>query len=864
MPNELALQTLQGEIEPREGTPRRGVLASVGAAVKAVASVLPYAGSGGSGGAYGGGVNYVGFSSGPQNMLTGASYGASGYGGTPNARKDWSALAGDLLNNTVVAACVARLSDALAVPPATLEEKSGTQWKAIDHPCISLLNNPTGDGADYSGADMWGFTIGQEITRGACYWVPEFNASGEPIQLRLDLQGWRAIPGRERLIEKYVCQIDSREVERAQDKIIHFRPALSPWNPRDGYTALRTGAREIAGDNAAAEYNAALLDNAAVMSLLLSLGDSGVNQAVTGPQWQEMLKTLRRDFQGGGAGRVGGFDFPVKVDKVAYSPDEMQISSLIAGYEYRICALIGIDPMVLGLGSGTQQKTYANLAEALTDFWERGVVPRHDRHASQLTAQYLPLWKLDIDKYRIRFDYAGVPALSENTDALYGRIGTAYKTGLLDLKQARAIIKLNGEDADEAKYEGVFYKPPSSAPLPAEPGADSSPGSVSGSEEMKRFDHNQPRDEEGKWTVIRGQRVSITGKSLKSEKDIMDAASLHDVTHEGRDVLLKAFRNSTITTDDHLLRAIAHAKDVGGEHTQDKAVWEQAVKAHGNGGSHEGRHHWRDWAPTDERLTDAHNRAYGNSFRGMRDANAPLHGERPKSRLLQQLQARTSARLAEVEHYFGKALAELKAEWNEAEHPRADNGEFGSGGASVSPLSEKAQRAKDAHKMVDKTIQRYAEEHNEPRFAQEIGGKSYNDSEPVDVGITKPGGGFAHGIELKTMVDNKNNKITMKSSAMAKKKAWQEEAGAPFHTVVLDDHKVFNANGEGQHDESKRQIYYKRGAGSFRVDLMHPVKDQAELKQLLDTPDAELPKAAQPSATWKTIQGVASKRPAKG
>ncbi len=158
--------------------------------------------------------------------------------------------------------------------------------------------------------------------------------------------------------------------------------------------------------------------------------------------------------------------------------------------------------------------------------------------------------------------------------------------------------------------------------------------------------------------------------------------------------------------------------------------------------------------------------------------------------------------------------------------------------------SEKALRAKAAHKLVDKTIQRYAEEHNEPAFAKDIGGLSFKDNEPVDV-VLGDGGIVKHGIELKTMVDNGNNKITMKRSAMERKAQWEKDNKATFHTVVIDDSAVFNANGEGKHDVSKRRLFYRRGYGSFRVGSMHEVKNLAELKKLLDTANNQLPPAAQ-------------------
>jgi hypothetical protein len=158
-------------------------------------------------------------------------------------------------------------------------------------------------------------------------------------------------------------------------------------------------------------------------------------------------------------------------------------------------------------------------------------------------------------------------------------------------------------------------------------------------------------------------------------------------------------------------------------------------------------------------------------------------------------------------------------------------------------MSEKALRAQASATRVDSEIQRYAEEHNEPAFAKAIDGLSFKDNEPVDV-VMGDKGVVQHGIELKTMVSNKANKITMKRSAMDRKAQWEKDNKATFHTVVIDDHAVFNANGPGQHDESKRVIYYRRGFGSFRVPTMHKVADLDELKKLINMPNKELPDAA--------------------
>jgi hypothetical protein len=163
-------------------------------------------------------------------------------------------------------------------------------------------------------------------------------------------------------------------------------------------------------------------------------------------------------------------------------------------------------------------------------------------------------------------------------------------------------------------------------------------------------------------------------------------------------------------------------------------------------------------------------------------------------------------------------------------------------------MNEKALRAQASATRVDSEIQRYAEEHNEPIFAKSIGGLSFKDNEPVDV-VVGVEGVIKHGIELKTMVSNKAGKITMKRSAMDRKTEWEKANKATFHTCVIDDHAVFNAKGPGQHDESKRVLYYRRGFGSFRVATMYRVKNIDELKKLLAMSNEELPaEAKRPTA----------------
>lgn len=209
---------------------------------------------------------------------------------------------------------------------------------------------------------------------------------------------------------------------------------------------------------------------------------------------------------------------------------------------------------------------------------------------------------------------------------------------------------------------------------------------------------------------------------------------------------------------------------------------------------------------------------------------------------------------------LGKKIDDLttKLDAHDVEgEPRDEDGKWTKSGNSRTPVKatatrtqvptcdDRCQRAKVAHVMVDKGIQRYAEEHNEPRVAKALGGVSFPDGEPIDIAVAGENGVVQHGVELKTIVKNSNGKITMKGDAIARKAKWERKNKAKIHTVVIDDTDVFNAGGEGKHDVSKRKIYYANGYGSFRISTMHQVKDMEEVKVLMNTPYKKLPAAAQ-------------------
>ena len=216
-------------------------------------------------------------------------------------------------------------------------------------------------------------------------------------------------------------------------------------------------------------------------------------------------------------------------------------------------------------------------------------------------------------------------------------------------------------------------------------------------------------------------------------------------------------------------------------------------------------------------------------------------------------------RRAEVEEIEAKEkLEELKRELltrtEEKCNGLTENAEDSSCAASKSEI------AKANHKLVGKDIQRYSEERNELDLASKLGktAKAMDNNLPHDVEWLD--GDKLHGIELKTMVENKANKITMKRSAVLRKQAWERKNKGVFHTVIFDDELVIPGKNIEEKsaainrlltkgdtkgfDSKKRKIFYKRGSGSFRTSAMQEVNSIDELKELIRSPKRKLPPKA--------------------
>jgi phage gp29-like protein len=142
-------------------------------------------------------------------------------------------------------------------------------------------------------------------------------------------------------------------------------------------------------------------------------------------------------------------------------------------------------------------------------------------------------------------------------------------------------------------------------------------------------------------------------------------------------------------------------------------------------------------------------------------------------------------------------------------------------------MDDRVSRAMRTYKPATQEKQAIADR-EEQRVAMALKGRRTDDNDPVDV-IVKIGG-RTHGVEVKTFVDNSNNKVTVHPESLRRKMGWERKNNGVLHTVVVDKR---NATAPGLY--SGHDLYYRRGTGSFRLGTMTRVRSIQHLKDLLIT-----------------------------
>jgi hypothetical protein len=209
--------------------------------------------------------------------------------------------------------------------------------------------------------------------------------------------------------------------------------------------------REIATDNTASTTAYGLLANGAMPSLIVGPDAKDQTVDISIDDARQVKRQLHEDLTGDGSGGIVVMTGAYKLDRVSLTPSELALDSVRRVPEERICSALGINPMVLGLGSGLERSTYSNYERAQQAAWEDGMVPLLRTLADAITADLLPEYPETHEGDFVQYDLETVRALADDLAAEAERAERLYKAGIIDRAEAKRIAGLEAVPQDEGQ-----------------------------------------------------------------------------------------------------------------------------------------------------------------------------------------------------------------------------------------------------------------------------------------------------------------------------------------------------------------------------------------------------------------------------
>lgn len=370
---------------------------------------------------------------------------------------DYAKRVGDGIDSSVVMAPIQWIQRALPESPLQVDVQRGEEWEPTpDHPLARLLESPNNF---YSGTQLLQATIYSLLTAGNAYWIVVRNQLRQPIQLWY-APHWLVDPRRQpgspdtEFLTHFEYRPGGRKYDLEPEDVVHFREGINPRDPRLGLSPLHAAIREIYMDMESTTFQVALLRNNAIMGAVIS---NASNIPMTPVDVENIKQYVRQQFSGERRGGAMVLSHQTKVDRVSWSPKEMDLSPARDVAEERVCAAIGLPAAVVGFGSGLEQtKVGATMNELRRLAWTNAIIPRQRNIAQEIGRALLPAFTRgrQTERLRVRFDHSEVAALQEERDRLFRRADMGVRGGWLMVDQAKRMIGITPEDSDKVYLRG--------------------------------------------------------------------------------------------------------------------------------------------------------------------------------------------------------------------------------------------------------------------------------------------------------------------------------------------------------------------------------------------------------------------------
>lgn len=396
---------------------------------------------------------------------------------------DFSAV--DATFSSAFCACLNAYRAVWPEAPLEVQRSTADGWESEEsHPLVELLARPS---ADFTIQQVWASTLCDRFVTGMPYWRVDPNARGVPAEIHpVPSAAMRPRWPRDgsEFISHYEQNADGRWYRVEKRYVVAFRNGIN-WRSgsygRLGIAPIEPLRSTIFVDDEAESFMATVLANMGVPGVIFTpKGEVALGE--------EQRKAFAASYQsattGAKRGRAILFHVAMELQRLGFSPEEINMERVAEHCEARISAVLRVPAAIAGFKVGLDASgARANFQEAQRQFWENGVGPLMVEFAEVLTHSLLPLFPNSKGR-RVVFNVDRVKALQEDETAKIDRVLKLLGSGVITINEARTATGFK-PDAPEA---GDVYLVPSTA-VPVRFGAplEERPGSHAANEAARAY-----------------------------------------------------------------------------------------------------------------------------------------------------------------------------------------------------------------------------------------------------------------------------------------------------------------------------------------------------------------------------------------
>ena len=258
-------------------------------------------------------------------------------------------------SNSAVVSClqVLGVSFSEATMQVCTEDEHGEKLNIPNHPLSLLMRRPN---PYMSGDVLQQYIINAMHVSGDAYLLKQKNNAGQLVSLYPLMPEMVTPKGTKvELITHYIYETDEDKFRLDNTEVVHFRLGLNSKDHKSGFSPLKSVLREIYGDESAGQMATALLSNMGVPSVMISPKDEfGPSEE----EAQQIAKTYQQKVSGKNKGKPLVLSGAMNVEKLSFSPKDLDIGLLRRVPEERISAVLGVPAILAGLGAGLDRGTY--------------------------------------------------------------------------------------------------------------------------------------------------------------------------------------------------------------------------------------------------------------------------------------------------------------------------------------------------------------------------------------------------------------------------------------------------------------------------------------------------------------------------